>query len=331
MYKDNDFIYEAFTNLQELVKTEITIDSNREPYDAVIQIGEQTFYCIAKKNARNSNLGIIINQIEEFKHSIKKDKELLFVGEYIAKEVANSLIINGINYLDVAGNCFINTQKLKIIIEGKKILKPKNINQARAFQEAGLKLILLLVTEETALESSYRVLADKSGIALGSVSQIMKELEESNFILKTNDKRVIKNRGELIERWVVSYNEILKPRLFRKSYKTINFDDLRISVKNSKNNFIFFGGEPGASEITEYLKPLEYIIYSNEDLNQLGKELKLIPDKNGNVKIYNTCWSEKFEYKKKNIAPPLVIYADLIGSGNNRNIETAKMILENEL
>ena len=88
MYKDNDFIYEAFTNLQELVKTEITIDSNREPYDAVIQIGEQTFYCIAKKNARNSNLGIIINQIEEFKHSIKKDKELKAVPAKIKKEKA---------------------------------------------------------------------------------------------------------------------------------------------------------------------------------------------------------------------------------------------------
>lgn len=331
MYKDNDFIYEAFSNLQELVKTDITIDSNREPYDAVIQINEQVFYCIAKKNARKSNLGIIINQINEFKNSIKNNKKLLFVGGYIAKDVADSLMENEINYLDVAGNCFINTNNLKIIIEGRKQIKPKNINQARAFQEAGLKLILLLVSEKEALEYSYRTLADKSGIALGSVSQIMKELEESNFILKTADKRVIKNREELIERWVIAYNEVLKPRLFRKTYKTVNANELRKMVNNDTDHVMFFGGEPAAEIMTNYLKPIDFIIYSNEELNLLGKKLKLIPDNNGNINIYNTCWSESFENKYSHIAPALVVYADLLGSGNNRNIETAKMILENEL
>lgn len=331
MYKDNDFIYEAFSNLQELVKTEITVDSNRKPYDAVIQIKSQTFYCLAKKNARNSNLGIIINNINVFQNSISSDKKILFVGEYIAKDVADSLMENNINYLDVAGNCYINTDTIKIIIEGRKQIKPKNVNQARAFQEAGLKLILLLLSLEESLEYSYRVLADKSNIALGSVSQIMKELEENNFILKTNDKRIIKNREELIERWVVAYNETLKPRLFRKSYKAINLDELRKTVNNNDNNLIFFGGEPAAEKITNYLKPLEYVIYTNEELNQLGKQLKLIPEPEGNVKVYNTCWTENLFNKYSHVAPSLVVYADLIGSGNNRNIETAKMILENEL
>ncbi|SHI54745.1 type IV toxin-antitoxin system AbiEi family antitoxin [Flavobacterium haoranii] len=331
MYKDNDFIYEAFSNLQELVKTEITVDSNREPYDAVIQIKGQSFYCLAKKNARNSNLGIIINSINVFQKSINSNKKILFVGEYIAKDVAETLMENNINYLDVAGNCYINTDTIKIIIEGRKQIKPKNVNQARAFQEAGLKLLLLLLSLEESSEYSYRVLADKSNIALGSVSQIMKELEENNFILKTNDKRIIKNREELIERWVVAYNETLKPRLFRKSYKAINLEELRKTVNNSDDNLIFFGGEPAAEKITNYLKPLEYIIYTNEELNQLGKQLKLIPDQEGNVKVYNTCWTENLFNKYSHVAPSLVVYADLIGSGNNRNIETAKMILENEL
>jgi hypothetical protein len=331
MYKDNDFVYEAFSNLQELVKTEINIDSNRKPYDAVIQINDQTFYCIAKKNARNSNLSIIINQINEFKNSIINNKNTLFVGEYIAKEVADSLIENKINFLDVAGNCYINTNDLKIIIEGKKHVKQKNVNQARAFQEAGLKLILLLLTDKEALEYSYRMLSDKSNIALGSVSQIMKELEENNYILKASDKRNLKNIDDLIERWVIAYNDVLKPRLLRKTYKALNFDVLRETVMNNKQNHIFFGGEQAAEIMTQYLKPIEFTLYSNDELSVLGKELKLIPDNNGNVKIYNTCWSNNIKNKYKNIAPALVVYADLMGSGNNRNIETAKMILENEL
>lgn len=331
MYKDNDFVYEAFSNLQELVKMEIIVDSTREPYDAVIQINKHTFYCIAKKNARKSSLGIVINQVNDFKNSIKQDRKILFVGEYIAKDVADSLIQNNINYLDVSGNCFINADDLKIIIEGRKQVKQKNVNQARAFQEAGLKLILLLLTDKESLEYSYRMLADKANIALGSVSQVMKELEENNYILKSSDKRKLKNIDDLIERWVVAYNDVLKPRLLRKTYKALNLDILRETVINNERYTIFFGGEPAAEKMTNYLKPLEYIIYSNDDLSLLGKELKLIPDNNGNVKIYNTCWDNNIKINLKNIAPALVVYADLIGSGNNRNIETAKMVLENEL
>lgn len=331
MYKDNDFVYEAFSNLQELVKTEITIDSNRAPYDAVIQINDLTFYCLVKKNARNSNLGIIVNQINDFKKVLNQSKNILFVGEYIAKDVADSLVQNEINYLDVAGNCYINTKELKIIIEGKRQPKQKNTNQTRAFQEAGLKLLLLLLTDIKAIEYSYRVLADKSNIALGSVSQIIKELEESNYILKTKDTRILKNRDELIERWVVAYNEVLKPRLFRKKYKAINLGYLRETVNDVKYKAVIFGGEPAAEKMTNYLKPLDYIIYTNLDLNIIGKELMLVPDNMGNVTIYNTCWTESLNNENQNIAPALVVYADLIGSGNSRNIETAKMILENEL
>lgn len=331
MYKNNDFVYEAFSNLQELIKSEITIDSNRKPYDAVIQVNDFTFYCIVKKNARNSNLGIVIAQINDFKKTLNQNKNILFVGEYIAKDVADSLVQSEINYLDVAGNCYIKTKNLTVIIEGRKQPKNRNINQARVFQEAGLKLLLLLLQEKEAMQYSYRVLAEKSNIALGSVSQIMKELEESNFILKTNNTRILKNRAELIERWVVAYNEILKPRLFRKKYKAINLDYLRGTVNETKYKSVVFGGEPAAEKMTNYLKPLDYIIYTNVDLNVVGKDLRLVPDNMGNVAIYNTCWNENLNNKNQNIAPALVVYADLMGTNNSRNIEAAKMILENEL
>ncbi|WP_449400746.1 winged helix-turn-helix transcriptional regulator [Chryseobacterium wanjuense] len=61
-----------------------------------------------------------------------------------------------------------------------------------------------------------RELAEKTGIALGSVSNILKELEESHYLLKTRNKRVLKNQDEIIERWVIAYNELLKPRTFKR-------------------------------------------------------------------------------------------------------------------
>jgi hypothetical protein len=47
--------------------------------------------------------------------------------------------------------------------------------------------------------------------------------------------------------------------------------------------------------------------------------------------LYSKFWTDSLDLKNENTAPPLVVYADLLGTGNNRNIETAKIILDNGL
>ena len=59
------------------------------------------------------------------------------------------------------------------------------------------------------------------------------------------------------------------------------------------------------------------------------KEYKLLPDPNGNVKVYEKFWKD--HQKFKNIVPPVIAYADLIATGNRRCIETAQKIYEQHI
>ncbi len=59
---------------------------------------------------------------------------------------------------------------------------------------------------------------------------------------------------------------------------------------------------------------------------------KLIPDEKGNISAYKSFWKPQsinldHKYARK-AAHPLLIYAELIYSGNDRNIETAKIIFD---
>jgi hypothetical protein len=65
MYRDNDFVYEAIASLEDIIGIPIAIESVRETYDVVLQINNKTFYCIAKKNAKNANYGIIISAMND--------------------------------------------------------------------------------------------------------------------------------------------------------------------------------------------------------------------------------------------------------------------------
>ena len=326
MYRESDLIYEAIANLEEITGLNISVETTRSQYDAVITIANHTFYTEARTNARKSNIGLILSKFQDF----DKDKNWLLVADYLAKEVAEVLQQENYNYLDVAGNAHIKADNLFIFVEGKKKKPKEKTNQSRAFQEVGLKLLLLLISDPKSLQLSYRELADKTNVSLGSVSNIFTELKDLDFLLTTNNKRVLKNEDLLLDRWVVAYNEILKPRMLRKKYRFANEDYNFINVNTAEFGFVW-GGEAAADIITNYLKSSQYIIYYDDDLPTLAKNLRLIPDNNGNIEVYNTFWTKDLNLKYHNTAPPLVIYADLMGSNSSRNIETAKIILENGL
>lgn len=54
------------------------------------------------------------------------------------------------------------------------------------------------------------------------------------------------------------------------------------------------------------------------------KQLKLIPDENGKVEIREPYWTVTGALP--NIAPRLVVYTDLIVTGDARNIKAAKEV-----
>ena len=90
-----------------------------------------------------------------------------------------------------------------------------------------------------------------------------------------------------------------------------------------------------ATLLTEYLKPRIVTIYTNEPLGEFLLTHRIKKDPEGDIEILKTFW--KFEHNRTDfwIYPDLVhtllIYADLLATGDPRNIETAEIIFEQEI
>ena len=240
MYRNNDFIYEATTKLEQLINIPIEIDSSRQNYDALLRIKNQQFIVEAKSAVRTSNQGLVMSQLEEMKQN--SNRPIILIAEYISKNATEELKERGINYIDIAGNAFIRFNDLVVLKE--------KTNQSRAFQEAGLKILFHLLYKPEHLQDSYRKIAEKADVSIGSVSNVMAELEELNFLLKTNDKRVLKNTNELLERWIVEFNAVLRPRIVRKRMRFVDPDGQRNWKRldtQSNDGVILWGGEPGGA------------------------------------------------------------------------------------
>jgi hypothetical protein len=308
--------------------TLIITDSKRE-CNRIANIRGERFIVEAKPEITQGNKGIVLQQLKEA--SREENLPVLLVTKYIPSAIVKAYVEEKVSYIDTAGNCNIYQGDLLVIIEGKKIERLPKTNQPRAFQEAGIKLIFCLLDNPVNMNKSFRELSDLAQIALGSVSMIFKELIELKFVLKTKNKRLLKNVPELLQRWVIAYNDVLRPKLL---IKKMNFSN-KENHKNwesldltSISGVTLWGGECAAHILTKNLFPAYYTIYTNDAWQAIGKSLKLVPDDNGKIEILRLFYSTA---KVGKTVSPLLVYADLMGNGDSRNLETAEILLNNEL
>ncbi len=329
---ESDILYNAVENLKKSIKLPVyLLDSNQKSVDAILNIGSEGKYLVeVKREVHKSNLPNILAQLSNL-----RDLPLL-VAKTISKSTKEILFRKNISYLDMAGNCFIqNEDGLYIQIDGRKNTLT-NRRKHKAFNKNGIKLIYALLLNERLINQSYSDMAEAADISKSTVGSILGDLQERGFLLKINaKKRKLSNKVDLLSEWVKSYNEKLKPTLIRGRYRLLP-NQLQNWKKLDLEQDIFWGGEPAADILTNYLSPGEWTIYSNVGKNLLLKNLGLVPDpKNGNVIVYSIFWnpisSLSLNIENSKIVNPLLVYADLLATNDSRNFETANKIYEQYL
>lgn len=322
-----EILAEALNSLSKVIKTDAVVEEGGVRHDAQLNIAGERFVIAVEPVITKGNKGLVLLDLKNI--SRENNLPVLLVTRYIPVEIRKEYVEEGINYLDVSGNCNIRRNKLFLLIEGKKIVPPVKANQPRAFREAGIRLLFLILVDPQKIQLPYRNLAALAGISLGSVGMTMQELIDLNFILKTKKAMKLKNTKELLNRWIIAYHDVLRPRLLKKHMRFIhqeNYIQWNHIDLSKINGTACWGGEPAANLLTGHLHPGLFTIYTDQSW-QTFKDIDLVPDETGNVEVLEMFWKREIF----NGVPPVLVYADLLHSSSDRNTETARMIYENEL
>lgn len=280
---------------------------------------KETFFIAEIKNElRATDTATIISRKK------LKNKELI-ISQYISKPQRELLKNNKINYLDSSGNCFIHYKEFFVFIDNQKTQEQRTTKSNKILTEKGMRLIYALLLNKELINYNYRQIVKEVGIALGTVGNLLTELEQEGFILITENGRVLRNEAILLDKWASAYGTTLRPQLFQKRLRFVNREDL-LNWKDIHLKNAFWGGEPAAYLLDKYLKPAEFIIYSEKTTTQLMKELKLVPDIGGEIILMLPPIPNKTEDKE--MADPFLIYAELINSKDSRCLEAAQRIKE---
>lgn len=271
------------------------------------------------------------------------DREMLLVTEYVPRDAGRLLSEQGISYVDIGGNCYIETKGLLLHVMGQPVLLLLDLAAVdklaiRAFQEAGLRLIFALFTIPELLSRSFREISEEVGISRGAVSYVLNGLVRLNYVARLGQTRTssfrIVDRERLIRRWAVEYADRLRPKLLLGSFE-FGREEWATRWRDAQLGPLYtsWGGESGAFLLTGHIRPQNFTLYTSGQVREIVRHLRLVPaPEGGRVDVYKAFWKEERWSEgtdvEEQVVPPLIVYADLLASGDPRNVETAELIYE---
>jgi hypothetical protein len=137
------------------------------------------------------------------------------------------------------------------------------------------------------------------------------------------------NKEELLKRWVLEYTEKMRPKLLLGRFRG-HEDWWQGKILNP--DLAQWGGETAAARMTQYLKPQIVTVYTAKDnLETFLIENRLRKDINGDIEILGRFWKPIPAHQYEDTVHPILVYADLLATDNQRNVETAKVIYERHI
>lgn len=335
VYKMNDIknniLKKALLKFEEITgrEAEIMIVPNREKQDADIVIPNLRIklHAEVKPNVTNQILGAIVHQLK----LTYPDGNIILVTRYITPQLADKLKNMHVKFIDTVGNAYIDYPNMFIFVKGNKAkegeLREKPI---RAFQPAGLQFIYALLCNPGLENQPYRIMANAAGIANGAITWAMKDLKKLGYVIDMGKRgRRLVKKNELLQRWIQLYAELLRPKLIIGRYRTDQKEWWQ--QEDIANLNAMYGGETAAALTTKYLKPQNHVIYTAENNGKLLYQLRLKTDPKGDIELLKKFWHFNGELNNNRFVNPILIYADLLITGDERNIETANLIYDKEI
>jgi len=310
--------------------------------DAVVRLdpGGRELAVEVKKWAQQANLGALIHQVQQLPEGG------LLAADYINPKMADKLRQQGVQFIDTAGNAFIDQPPVYVYVTGNRQeeqgFMPTKDGAKRAFEPKGLMVVYTFLLYPKLVNAPYREIAEKAGVAVGTVGWVLNGLKAAGFIRDAGGKkgRHLTQYRKLLDRWVEAWPEKLKPKQFVGEFFADNpywWTDVEITEFDA-----YWGGEIAAAKYTNYLKPEVVTVYLPEHARtrflqgaRLRKATEWTGHGAGTVQIYRPFWPEELDVvdinREEGLVHPLLVYADLVATGETRNLEVAKRVYDEHI
>lgn len=300
--------------------------------DAYVRIGQggagQVYAVEVKRWLTPGQLGPVVARLRALQ------QPAMLITDYVTPPLAEQLKALEVPFADAEGNAYLRGKKFLVWVTGRRApLRGRAPRGPRAYQPTGIKLLFALLCNPAWIALNYRELAVRAGVAHGTVGWVMRDLAEGGFLVEVGKPRTrhrkLRNRRALLDRWVEAYLRTLRPQTLIGRYQAEQPEWWKaVDLRKHK---AMLGGEPAGAVLTGHLKPGIATLYLADAPGRLIVEHRLKPAAEGNVELRRRFWPFEHPWNHPELTPPLLVYADLLGTGDARCIETAQRLFDGHL
>lgn len=265
---------------------------------------------------------------------------VLLVTYYCPRTAAEELVRAGVNFVDLAGNAHLKTPRFWLYLHGRKptpmLARAVRGEKGVLAGTAALRVIYALLARPGD-EWRMRDLAAKAGVALGWTNAIVQALRAEGIVRQTKRRgqAVVLKRRPLFDRWATDYGAVLRPHLALGTYAPVDgiVDDVVARIPKGapvEGKRLALGGTWGANAFTHFYRGPRLVIHAEPPQQRWLHPLRIIPDERGMVTLLAPVapimWADVTATEAGPVAPPLVLYADLLADPDPRARELAQQL-----
>ncbi len=253
-----------------------------------------------------------------------QDVPPMLIAPYVSRETAEQCRKLGLAFADTAGNAYIDVPGIFVWTVGNP--RPENplAELPKGPGEAELRVGFVLLCQRSLLQATYREIARAAGVSLGSVGPALLNLQRRGYV---EDRVRLTNIAGMIREWVTEYPRTLRRKLNPRRFETGDPEALR--KMQLPDGEAYWGGEAAAERLTGLLKPGGYTIYARGPITAIVAAARLRKaGVDGPVEVLTAFWDLPPNPDGSDLAPHLLVYADLLALGDGRATEIAEVIYE---
>lgn len=285
-----------------------------------------------KRRVAPAILGAIVAQL---RHAVDGETRIpLLVTDHVTPPMAERLRLQKQQFVDAAGNAYLEGPELFVYVVGRRPLEAHAAARTnRAFATAGLKLLFALMCDPALEDAAYRTLATAAGVALGAVPRVLADLRELGLLVMNGDRRRLFATKRLLDEWALMYARRLRAKTLAATYVAGGFDTWREWPQDPRE--FRWGGEPAAHLLVRHLKPGVLTVYADKVPPRLVVEQRLVHagplDRHHLLELRKPFWGRTLRIEDARTVPAVLVYADLLATGDARCMEAAHLVYERSL
>ncbi|MFT5587680.1 MAG: hypothetical protein ACI9VR_005293 [Cognaticolwellia sp.] len=237
----------------------------------------------------------------------------LLVTQHVAAHTATALRERGINFIDSAGNAFLNLDGCYVFVSGRSA--KRRGRKTASLSTAVWQVAYVLLRDPAAIALSVRVLGRRAGVAHGTVSNSLRALADRAWVTNLGKGRwVLGDLPGLLQAFEFGYVDRLANKHFLSKAVPVG-ESLETWSGRVRERFegqgLLLGGGLAASELGLDLVDSSATLHVKAWDAQTMRALRLAPSQTGPLVIRRTFGSDNHWAGESGFTDPLLIRAEL--------------------